>query len=58
MIGKMINKISYGKNVYDNREIKAVIKSARQIYEYRKIICVFQPHSYSRVRSLMNELHS
>ena len=36
-------------------EIKAVINSAREIHNDRKIICVFQPHRYSRVKSLKNE---
>ena len=26
----MINKISYGKNVYDNREIKSVLKTLKK----------------------------
>ena len=39
-------------------EIKAVINSVRQVYEDRKIICVFQPHRYSRVKSLKNEFAS
>ena len=36
-------------------EISAVINSAREVYKDRKIICVFQPHRYSRVKSLKNE---
>ena len=36
-------------------EIKAVIKGAREVYKDRKIICVFQPHRYSRVKVLKNE---
>ena len=36
-------------------EIKAVINGARQVYKNRKIICVFQPHRYSRVRALKKE---
>tara|TARA_Y100000590_G_C15640368_1_gene984733 strand:+ start:179 stop:1573 length:1395 start_codon:yes stop_codon:yes gene_type:complete len=36
-------------------EIKAVINGAREVYKKRKIICVFQPHRYSRVRSLKSE---
>jgi len=48
------------KDFYDDyahhpTEIKAVIKSVRQVYKDRKIICVFQPHRYSRVKSLKNE---
>ncbi len=39
-------------------EIKAVIKSARQVYKNKKIICVFQPHRYSRIKSLKNEFAS
>jgi len=36
-------------------EIKAVLSSARQVNRYRKIICVFQPHRYSRVKFLKSE---
>ena len=36
-------------------EIKAVINGAREVYKHRKIICVFQPHRYSRVKALKNE---
>jgi len=52
---------SFGKReFYDDyahhpTEIKAVINSARQVYKNRKIICVFQPHRYSRINSLKNE---
>jgi UDP-N-acetylmuramate--alanine ligase len=48
------------KEFYDDyahhpTEVRAVIKAAREVYKDRKIICVFQPHRYSRVRSLKNE---
>ena len=36
-------------------EIKAVINGAREVYKKRKIICVFQPHRYSRLKFLKNE---
>ena len=36
-------------------EVEAVLKAAREVYKNRKIICVFQPHRYSRVNSLKNE---
>ena len=39
-------------------EIKAVINGARQVNKKRKIICVFQPHRYSRVKSLKSEFAS
>ena len=32
-----MKKIYYGKAVYDNKEIKAVINSARQVHKDRKI---------------------
>ncbi len=48
------------KDFYDDyahhpTEIKAVINSARQVYKDRKIICVFQPHRYSRIKFLKND---
>ena len=39
-------------------EIKAVINGARQVNKKRKIICVFQPHRYSRVKLLKSEFAS
>jgi UDP-N-acetylmuramate--alanine ligase len=36
-------------------EIRAVINGAKEVYKDRKIICVFQPHRYSRVKALKNE---
>ena len=51
------------KEFYDDyahhpTEIQAVINSARQIYKKRKIICVFQPHRFSRVKLLKREFAS
>ncbi len=39
-------------------EIKAVINGAREVYKKRKIICIFQPHRYSRVNDLKYEFAS
>jgi len=39
-------------------EIKAVLDGATQVYKNRKIICVFQPHRYSRIKLLKNEFAS
>ena len=49
------NKDFYDDYAHHPTEIKAVIKSARQVYGDRKIICVFQPHRYSRVKLLIKE---
>ena len=48
----------YDDYAHHPTEIRAVINSARQVYESRKIICIFQPHRYSRVKSLQNEFAS
>ncbi len=48
----------YDDYAHHPTEISAVINSARQVYNNRKIICVFQPHRYSRVKSLKNEFAS
>jgi len=45
----------YDDYAHHPTEISAVIKAARQVYNKRKIICVFQPHRYSRVKLLKNE---
>ena len=48
----------YDDYAHHPTEIKAVINSARQVHKDRKIICVFQPHRYSRVKFLKNEFAS
>jgi len=50
----------YGREFYDDyahhpTEINAVLSSVRQVYPKRKIISVFQPHRYSRIKQLKNE---
>ena len=45
----------YDDYAHHPTEIKAVINSARHVNYDRKIICVFQPHRYSRVKFLKNE---
>jgi len=48
----------YDDYAHHPTEIQAVIKSARQVYKKRKIICVFQPHRFSRVKFLKKEFAS
>jgi len=48
------------KDFYDDyahhpTEIKAVMNSARYVYPERKIISIFQPHRYSRVKNLKKD---
>ena len=51
------------KEFYDDyahhpTEIRAVISSVKEVYKNRKIIIVFQPHRYSRVKFLKKEFAS
>lgn len=39
-------------------ELEATLKAARALAKDHKVICVFQPHKYSRVKSLFNEFCS
>ena len=48
----------YDDYAHHPTEIKAVISSVGKIYKDRKIICVFQPHRYSRIKILRNEFVS
>ncbi len=48
----------YDDYAHHPTEIQAVINSARQIHKKRKIICVFQPHRFSRVKLLKKEFAS
>ena len=52
-----------GKEFYDDyahhpTEILSVLMGLRQVYENRKIISIFQPHRYSRLKSLKKEFAS
>ncbi len=40
---------------HHSTEIKTTLKAARQLAGKHKVICVFEPHKYSRVHSLFNE---
>ena len=52
------NRDFYDDYAHHPTEIKAVLKGARQVYKNRKIICVFQPHRYSRIKLLKKEFIS
>jgi len=48
----------YDDYAHHPTEINAVLNSARELHKSRKIICVFQPHRYSRIKSLEKEFAS
>ena len=54
----MGKKEFYDDYAHHPTEIQAVIKAAREVNKKRKIICIFQPHRYSRVKSLEKEFAS
>lgn len=39
-------------------EIKATLEAASRMTEINRIICIFQPHTYSRTKELLNEFAS
>ena len=39
---KKLSKISYGKNVYDNKEINAVIKTLKKTTQMGESVSVFE----------------
>ncbi len=45
----------YDDYAHHPTEIKSVLKGLRQVYKKRKLISVFQPHRYSRIKQLKNE---
>ena len=64
-VQRRLTKIFIKKDIefYDDyahhpTEIKAVLEGLRNVYENRKIISIFQPHRYSRLKSLKNQFAS
>lgn len=54
-IGKLNNVLLYDDYAHHPTEIKATLKTAKTIFPKRKIIVVFQPHTYSRTKALFRE---
>lgn len=53
-------RLTTGAELYDDyahhpTEIKASIEAIRELYPDRKIICIFQPHTYSRTKELLEQ---
>ena len=42
----------YDDYAHHPTEIKSVLEGLGKVYKKRKLICVFQPHRYSRIKSL------
>lgn len=61
---EFIGSLPTGALLYDDyahhpTEIRATLKTVQQMYPKKKIVCVFQPHTYSRTKKLFEEfIHS
>lgn len=59
-----VGKLDSGALIFDDyahhpTEIKKTLKAFRQSFSKSKIICIFQPHTYSRTKALFNDfIHS
>jgi len=54
-VGKRGGAILVDDYAHHPEEIKATLKAAKELYPYKNIITVFQPHSYSRTEALFSE---
>lgn len=54
-IGEARGVMYYDDYAHHPAEIAATLRAARDWYPERKIIAVFQPHTYSRTKALMND---
>lgn len=57
---EFIGDLATGAKVYDDyahhpTEIKTTLQALRKQYDKKKIVCIFQPHTYSRTKMLFNE---
>jgi len=57
---EFIGELQTGAKVYDDyahhpTEIKTTLLALRQKYPKKQIICIFQPHTYSRTKQLFHE---
>lgn len=55
-----VGHLETGEEIYDDyahhpAEIKKTLLSFRKLFPKKKIICVFQPHTYSRTKTMFNE---
>ncbi len=57
---EFIGRLASGALVYDDyahhpTEIKSTLASFKKMYPNKKIVCIFQPHTYSRTKSLFEQ---
>ena len=54
-IGEKNGVLFYDDYAHHPTEIKATLRAAKQWFGRKRIICIFQPHTYSRTKSLFRE---
>lgn len=54
-IGETANILWYDDYAHHPKEIRATLAAARVWYSDRRILCVFQPHTYSRTKALFHD---
>lgn len=55
ILGKLNKALIIDDYAHHPTEIKATLKAAREMYgNDKKILCIFQPHQYSRTKKLLN----
>ncbi|MBU2632180.1 UDP-N-acetylmuramate--L-alanine ligase [Patescibacteria group bacterium] len=57
---EFIGKTKYGALVFDDyahhpTEIRKTLKAIRESFKGKKIVCIFQPHTYSRTKKLFEQ---
>jgi len=60
---EFIGKLSSGALVFDDyahnpTKVSATLKAFRAAYPKKRIVCIFQPHTYSRTKSLFEQFSS
>jgi len=54
-IGLVNDILVYDDYAHHPSEIKAVLKAAKEWFKASRIIAIFQPHTYSRTKVLLND---
>ena len=56
-LGEIHGALVYDDYAHHPKEIEATIGALRSLYPRRRVIVVFQPHTYSRTKALMDDFN-
>jgi len=54
-IGKIGNSLAYDDYAHHPTEIKKTLKAFRDVFPKSQIVCIFQPHTYSRTKKMFDQ---